>query len=176
LVTSAQGLSETVHAELGHVVDAVTVPRDPARDRADVDDVGDLTGAILGCLEQVRQSGVGGVEQALGVDGDHAVPLVRVRADDRAQEHQAGVVDQDVQVAAPLDTVLHDCLGLRAVRDVGLHGQRGAAGLLDLAGEGFEAVHAAGHHYDGRAVLGEPAGGGLADAAARAGDEGDGSG
>jgi hypothetical protein len=39
----AQSLGESVHAELGHVVDAVAVPRDPTGDGADVDDVGDLT-------------------------------------------------------------------------------------------------------------------------------------
>jgi hypothetical protein len=80
----AQGLGEAVHTELGHVVDAVAVPRDPAGDGADVDDVGDLPGSVLGCLEQVRQCGVGGVEQPLGVDGDHQVPLLGVCADDRA--------------------------------------------------------------------------------------------
>jgi 4-carboxymuconolactone decarboxylase len=37
----AQGLGESVHAELGEVVDAVAVPGDAAGDRADVDDVGD---------------------------------------------------------------------------------------------------------------------------------------
>ncbi|MBB4906118.1 hypothetical protein H4W32_000239 [Actinophytocola algeriensis] len=57
-----------------------------------------------------------------------------------------------------------------------LHGRRGAARLLDLGGEGFEAVAAASHQHDGGVVLGEPAGGGLADTAARAGDERDGSG
>jgi len=37
----AQGLGESVHAELGEAVDAVAVPGDAASDRADVDDVGD---------------------------------------------------------------------------------------------------------------------------------------
>lgn len=64
-----QGLSEPGHAELGHLVDAVAVPRDPTGDGADVDDVGDQTGVVLGGLEQVRERGVGGVEQPLGVDG-----------------------------------------------------------------------------------------------------------
>jgi hypothetical protein len=46
---------------------------------------------------------VGGVEQALDVDGDHALPFLGIRADDRAQQHQTGVVDQDVQPPEPLD-------------------------------------------------------------------------
>jgi hypothetical protein len=69
----AQGLGESVHAELGEAVDAVAVPGDAAGDRADVDDVGDPARALFGGLQQVREGGAGGVEQALHVDGDHAV-------------------------------------------------------------------------------------------------------
>jgi hypothetical protein len=52
-----------------------------------------------------------------------------------------------------------------------LHDQRGATLLVDVGGEGLQAVEAAGHERDAGAVLGEPAGGGGADTAARAGDE-----
>ena len=96
--------------------------------------------ALLGGLQQVREGGAGGGEQALDVDGDHAVPLLGVGADDRAQEHQAGVVDQGVQPSEPLDGLLDGRLGLGAVGDVGFHGQRGAARLVDLGGEGFQTV------------------------------------
>src|SRR5690348_9338831 len=78
----AQGLGEAVHAELGEAVDAVAVPRDAAGDRADADDVSDPARALFGCLQQVWQGGAGGIEQALHVDGDHAVPFLRVRAGD----------------------------------------------------------------------------------------------
>jgi hypothetical protein len=44
----AQGLRESVYAELGEAVNAVAVPGDAAGDRADVDDVGDLAWALLG--------------------------------------------------------------------------------------------------------------------------------
>jgi hypothetical protein len=72
----AQGLGKSIHAELGEAVDAVAVPGDTAGDRADVDDVGDPARAVLRGLQQVWQGGAGGVEQALHVDGDHAVPLL----------------------------------------------------------------------------------------------------
>jgi hypothetical protein len=54
---------------------------------------------------------------------------------------------------------------------VGFHDQGGAAGLVDLGGEASSRVPAAGHQRHGGAVLGEPAGGGGADAAAGAGDQ-----
>jgi hypothetical protein len=44
----AQGLGESVHAELGEAVDAVAVPGDAASDRADV---GDPAPALLGGLQ-----------------------------------------------------------------------------------------------------------------------------
>src|SRR5215207_9162908 len=77
-----QGLDEAVHADLGEVVHAVAVPGDAAGDRADVDDVGDPARALFGGLQQVREGGAGGGEQALDVDGDHAVPLLGVGTDD----------------------------------------------------------------------------------------------
>ena len=54
------------------------------------------------------------------------------------------------------------------------HGERGAAGLLDLGGKRLEAVASSGDQGDGCPVRGEPAGGRRSDAAARPGDEGDG--
>src|SRR5260370_26788622 len=90
------------------------------------------------------------------------------------QEHQAGIVDQRVQPPESLDGLPYGRLGLGAVGDVRFYGQRGAARLADLGGEGFKTVPAAGHQRDGGAMLGEPAGGGRADAAARAGDQGGG--
>jgi hypothetical protein len=168
----AQGLGESVHAELGEAVDAVAVPGDAAGDRADVDDVGDPSPALLGGLQQVGEGGAGGVEQALDVEGDHAVPLLGVRVGDGAQQHQAGIVDQGVQPSESLDGLLYGRLGLGAVGDVRFHGQRGASRLVDLGGEGLQAVPAAGHERDAGTVPGEPAGGGGTDTAARAGDEG----
>jgi hypothetical protein len=116
--------------------------------------------AVLGGLQQVRQRGVGRVEQALGVDGDHAVPLVGVGADDRPEEHQAGVVGEGVGPSEALDGLRHGRLGLGPSGDVGLDDQGGAARGVDLGGQGLQAVPATGDEGDRRAVLGEVAGGG----------------
>ena len=142
-----------------------------AGDRADIDDVGDPARVLFGGLQQVREGGAGGVEQALHVDGDHAVPLPGVCSEDGAQEHQAGIVDHDVESPELPGSLLDGRLGLGAVGDVRFDGQRGAACVLDVGGEGLQAVAAAGHERDAGAALGEPAGGGGADTAARAGDE-----
>src|SRR6185369_5763708 len=85
----------------------------------------------------------GGGEQALHVDGDHAVPLPGVRAEDGAQEHQAGVVDRDVDSPELPGRLLDGRLGLGAVGDVRFDGQRGAACVLDVGGAGLQAVAAA---------------------------------
>src|SRR6185369_13020940 len=44
-----------------------------------------------------------------------------------------------------------------AVGDVGCYHQRGAVGLLDLGGEGLQAVAAADHERDAGGAVGEPA-------------------
>jgi hypothetical protein len=107
----------------------------------------------------VWEGGAGGVEPALDVDGDHAVPLLGVRAGDRAREHQAGIVDQRVQPPKSPGGLLDGRLGLDAVGDVGFYGQRGAARLADLGGGGVQAVPATGNQRDRSTVLGESAGG-----------------
>ena len=107
---------------------------------------------------------------------DHPLPLVDVRAGDRAEEHEAGIVDQDVDPAEPLDDGLHRLSGLHAIGDVGLDGQRGAVGGFDVAHERVEPVLAAGDDGDGRAVLGEAASGRVADSAAGSSDDRHGSG
>jgi hypothetical protein len=98
---------------------------------------------------------------ALDVDGDHAVSFLGVRADDGAQEHQTGIVDQRVQPSESPGGLLYGRLGLGAVGAVRFRGQRGAARLVDLGGEGFQTVPAAGNQRDGGTVLGEPAGGSI---------------
>ena len=103
---------------------------------------------LLRVLQQVRQSGAGGVEQTLHVDGDHLVPLLRVRVGDGAQEHQASIVDQDVQPPESPGGLLNGRVCLDAVGDVRLHDQRGATRLVDLGGEGLQAVPAAGNERD----------------------------
>jgi hypothetical protein len=90
---------------------------------------------------------------------------------DWAEEHQSGVVDDDVQASGALGDLLDGRLGLIADADVRDDDDGGAARLLDLGGEGVQAVAAPRDDGDGGAERGESAGGGGADPAARAGDE-----
>src|SRR5438477_5794912 len=114
---------------------------------------------------------MGGVEHAVDVDGDHALPLLGVRTHDRAQEHEARVVDQGVQPAEPLDGLAYRRLCLGAVGDVRFHDQRGASRLVDLGSDVFETVPAAGDERYASTEPRELTRGRGTDTAARAGDE-----
>ena len=67
-----------------------------------------------------RQRRVGAVEEPEQVDVDHRPPLVRVGALDRAQQHHAGVVDQDVEAAHLLGGAVDERAGRGLVADVDL--------------------------------------------------------
>ena len=81
----AQRLAEDPDAVLGQLVDAAAGADAAARDRADVDEVGDAARLALGGAQEVRERGVGDVEQALEVELDHPVPLLDRRVDDRGR-------------------------------------------------------------------------------------------
>ena len=70
----------------------------------------------------------------------------------------------------------HRVVGLLLVGDVGLEDERGAAVAADAGRQLVEAVLAPGHQRDGRTLGGQCDGGGRADPARGAGDEGDGAG
>ena len=91
-----QGLRPAVDAPLGGGVDAVAGACGAAGDRGDVDDVG----ATLGCavLELVEED-LGGGDGAEQVDLDHLPVVVALVGVERAEQHDAGVVDQDVGAA-----------------------------------------------------------------------------
>src|SRR5437762_4694675 len=86
------------------------------------------------------------------------------------------LLDQDVQPSESLDAPLYSRLGLASVGDVRFHDQRGPARLADLGRERFQTVPTTGHERDGGTFLGEPSGGGGADATACTGDKGRGAG
>jgi hypothetical protein len=116
------------------------------------DHVGDAVGDVVGGEDLGLL--VEGVDH---LDGDHAVPLLGVRAGDWAQEHKAGIVDQGVQPSESPGGLLDGRLGLDTVGDVCFHDQRGAARLADVGGEGFQTVAAAGYQRDAGTVPGEAA-------------------
>ena len=164
----AQGFAEGPDAVLGQLVDPTAGADAPARDGADVHEVRDAPRLALGGGQQVRERRVGDVQQALEVERDHPVPLLDRGVDDRAEQHHAGVVDDDVEPAELARGALDGGDGLVPVGDVGL--DREAA---DLRGEPVQPVLAPRGDGDGRALLGERARRRLPDAAAGPRDQRD---
>lgn len=89
---------------------------------------------------------------------------------DGSEQHQSGVVDQDVEASEALDNRLDGGLGLGSVGDVGRYGEGGAAGLPNIGDEVGEAVLAPGDQGDRGPVAGQLDRGGVPDAAAGPGD------
>jgi hypothetical protein len=157
---------EPVHAELRHVVHRVVRHRSASCLRRDVHDVGDTPITAADGRQQVRQRRIRHVQQPLLIDGDHALPVVDVRAIDRSDEHQSRVVDKDVDTSEPVGRCLDGGLGLPTLREVGFDRERGAAITLDAAHKGAETFFPAGDEHDGRSELRESACGRLTDPAA----------
>ena len=97
----------------------------------------------------------------------------RVVALERAEQHHAGVVDQDVEPTELLGGPAHEATRLLLVGDVGLDRDRPAAFGLDSPGELVEAVLAPRAERHGGPRLGERQRGGLADSRRRPCDRGD---
>ena len=111
-----------------------------------------------------RKRRVHAVEEAEQVDVDHPLPLLDVGAHDRAEQHHAGVVDEDVEAAEPRVDLLDEPLGLLPVGDVGLERDRAAALALDPLDQRLEPVGPASADTDRSTGAREGQGRGLADA------------
>ena len=88
----AQRLRPAVDAPLGGGVDAVAGAGGATGDRGDVDDV---AAAVLELVEE----DLGGGDGAEQVDLDHLPVVVALVGVEGAEEHDAGVVDEDVGAA-----------------------------------------------------------------------------
>jgi hypothetical protein len=119
----------------------------------------------------VGEGSVGGVDQALEVEVDHPVPLLGGRVLDRAQQHLAGVVDEDVEPPQLLDGAVDRGNGLLLVGDVGLDRQGGVALAANLCREALQPLEPAGRHRDFGPLFRQRARGRLADPAAGASDQ-----
>ena len=138
----------------------------PARDRADVDEIGHPPGLALGSGQQVGEGGVGDVQQALEVERDHAIPLLDRGVHDLAEQHHAGVVDDDVESSELLRGALDGGDRLLALGDVDLDGE-----AADLRRQRIQTVLAARGDRHRRPLCRERARRRLADPAAGARDE-----
>ena len=99
---------------------------------------------------------------ALRVDVHHLVDVRRIEVDERAVRTDAGVRDDDVEAAVARDRLVDERRDLGAIADVGRPG--------DGAGDA-EVVARARGEAELDALVGEHAGDGGADAAARSGDD-----
>src|SRR6185437_2683687 len=117
-----------------------------------------------------RQRGGDAVEHAPEVDVDHRLPAVDVEVGDGPDLADAGVADQYVEPAELLDRRVGQALEVLAPGDVGGAADGTPAVVADLLRELVQALGPARAQHDGGAPPGEQPRGGLADAAARAGD------
>jgi hypothetical protein len=164
-----QGLAERGDAELGRVVHRAAAAGDPARHRPDVDQVGDAARPGRGGRPEMRYRLLGQVQQAVQIQIHHPPPVVGLADVERTEQHDAGVVDQDVEPAELVDHPADGGPALLLVRDVGREGQHRSV----LGGEIRQPVLAPRHRGHQGTPAGQPAHGRLADSAARAGDQGD---
>jgi hypothetical protein len=169
----AEGLGEGGDAELGRVVYRAAAARDPARHRPDVDQVGDAARTAGGRRPQVRDRLLSHVHQPGQVQLQHAAPVIVPAGVERAEQHDAGVVNQDVEPAELVGHPADGGPGLLGVGDVGRQGQHRPVLGRELGGEVREPVLAARYRGHQGTPAGQPAHRRPADAAARAGDQGD---
>jgi hypothetical protein len=104
-----------------------------AADAGDVDDGGVASAGFA--AEQVGQRGVGGVEGSEEVGGHGAAVGGDGLVFDGADFDDAGVVDEDVDVAEVVDGVVDEEGGLGCVGEVGGDEKDVVGGLDGLAGE-----------------------------------------
>lgn len=94
---------------------AAKLPTPAGRRGGDVDDVRDDAQFVFRCSQKVWECRLRYVEQAVLVDRDHPFPFVDVLIDDRSEEHESGVVDEDVEAA---EVVYNLCYGLFSLGSV----------------------------------------------------------
>ena len=139
--------------------------------RCDVDDPTATVCPLEVGQRSADESGVGGqvhVDRAGPVRLEALVVLER-----RADERDAGVVDEDVESAEPLDHLRDELLQRRRVGHVDHEpfGGLGAVRGTDLVDHGDDSLRADVDHGDTHAFVGEELRGGASHAGGRAGDD-----
>ena len=133
-------------------------------------------------LAEMAGDGAAHGERAVQMDRDHVGPVRPAHAVENLVAQDAGVVDEDVDAAEGVERGFHDLVGVRRIADRERGGDCLTAGLLDLVrhllrrtGVAAGAVERSADVIDQdlRALLRQQECDGAADAATRAGDDGD---
>ena len=141
------------NAALGGCVGGVAGAGGAAGSGGDVDDVT--------AVAELVEEDLGGGHRAQQVGLDHPAAVVALLGDERAEQHDAGVVHEDVGASEPvLDALAGGDEGV-AVGDVGLDRD---GRFTEFLGQRADAIGAAGQQRDAVASGGQCAGGGLPDA------------
>lgn len=171
-----QALREADEGELACAVGEQMGNGNLASDAGDVDDAAGGLLAECVALEHVRENGLDGVQRSVEMGFDGALEGVEGLVLEGGYLNDAGVVDEDIELAEGRDCVLDGGDGLCAVGDVG-GDEQDAGGVMDgaaleqkLAGAG-ELVQVAGYEGDAAAGAGETLGEAKAEAAGAAGDQ-----
>ena len=122
----------------------------------------------------MRQAGAGGEKGAVEVDGEHRLPVPKGKALDGIDDLYPGVGDQHIDAAPGIDHLRHACIHLILAGDIHRHGQRPARrdGVERCRCRLCRRAIAIGDDHT-RALGVIAPGDAKADAAGRAGDDGD---
>ena len=167
-----EGLGELGDAAFGGGVGGDADAALEGEQGGDVDDLAGGGGAGGAAGDHVAGGELRELEDAGEVDLEDVLPVVERGVFGGVAADGAGVVDEDVAAAEGGEELVEEVRGAGGGGEVGGEGDGFAAGGVDGGGGGFggAAVAVAG---DGGAGLGEGEGDGGAEAARRAGDEGD---
>ena len=126
-----------------------------------------------GALNHVPKRGLGHQERAFQVDVELQVPLLFGAIDCGMGIKDAGIVEQNIELAESLDGAIDGALALVEAANVSGNENGFAATLQDALGYGLPAFFIAAGNRDAGAFLGEEDRRGLSDAGGSAGDESD---
>ena len=154
----------------GALAGGVSGNRDAAEKREQGGDVDDFAGAAG---DHVLAGGAAGDEDAVEVDVEDGVPVGVGVVDGGGAFDDAGVVDENVEVALPGDGLVDEALDGGAVGEVGGDGVGVEAVFREAVDDGGEFAGIAAVDDDVGAGLAEGAGHGEAESLGGTGDEGD---
>src|SRR5215475_1128254 len=126
-ILDGRSLGKQAHGTLGGLVlRTAMVSTDQAKLGGDIDD------RATAPLPHRRNGDLGPQKNAFGVDVHDAIPLLDGRILDPTAPADPGVIDQDIELAKPIDSGLDCLLPILLVGDIEAHKQRYPASGIDL--------------------------------------------